>query len=56
MPMPPMPTMITSSPGLTSAMLVDEPKPVGTAQPRSAADSKGTSSSILTTESSCTTA
>jgi hypothetical protein len=47
--------MITAvSPGWTSATLVAEPNPVGTAQPRIAADSQGTDGSILTTESWCT--
>src|SRR5918998_361850 len=36
-PMPPTPTITTVSPGWTSAMLVADPNPVGTAQPRIAA-------------------
>ena len=54
MPMPPTPTISTVSPGWTSATLVAEPKPVGTAQPMIAAVSNGMSLSILTTESLCT--
>jgi hypothetical protein len=47
--------MITTvSPGCTSATLVAEPKPVGTAHPMMAAVSNGTSASIFTTESLCT--
>ena len=54
MPMPPTPTITTVSPGWTSATLVADPKPVGTAQPMIAAVSNGMSLSILTTESLCT--
>ncbi len=53
-PIPPTPTMMTVSPGLTSATLVADPNPVGTAQPMMAAVSNGMSLSILTTESLCT--
>ncbi len=51
MPMPPTPMIATVSPGATSATLVADPKPVGTAQPMIAAVSNGMSLSILTTES-----
>src|SRR5215207_1306858 len=54
MPMPPTPTVTTVSPGCTSATLVADPKPVGTAQPMMAAVSNGMSLSIFTTESLCT--
>ena len=46
-PIPPMPVMITTSPGCTCAALTADPQPVGTAQPSSAATSRGTSSGTL---------
>ena len=54
MPMPPMPTTTTVSPGRTSARLVAEPQPVATPQDTRATASSGRSVSTLMTEASAT--
>ena len=54
-PMPPMPTTTTVSPGWTLPMCTADPHPVVTPHPTSAALSSGMSFSILITEVSCTT-
>jgi hypothetical protein len=55
MPMPPMPTTTTDSPGCTSAAYTAEPQPVVTPQPTSAAFSSGMCFSIFTALSTLTT-
>ena len=54
MPMPPMPTMTTVSPGATSARRVAEPQPVATPHDTSDTQSIGRSSSTLMTDISDT--
>ena len=55
-PMPPMPTTTTVSPGRTSARVVAEPQPVATPQETRATASSGRSSSTLISEFSATQA
>ena len=54
MPMPPMPTTTTVSPGATSARLVAEPQPVATPHDTRATASNGRSGSTLMTCDSAT--
>ena len=55
LPSPPQPTTTTVSPGLTSARLATDPKPVVTPQLTSAAMGAGTSGSTFMAESTLTT-
>ena len=55
-PMPPMPWMITVSPGWTSPVLTAEPQPVPTEQPSRQATSRLVSSATLMAESTATVA